>query len=107
MTVRPSVDVLADAVANYATASNLRLEPDKLAAFVLAQLTIWGWSLEPSRRVTVDADWLAGVQAALANAEVLREVGLHRRDGLTIQDKARAFDDLARALNLPLPRKAP
>ncbi|WDS38340.1 hypothetical protein W2_gp030c [Caulobacter phage W2] len=107
MTVRPSVDVLADAVANYATASNLRLEPDKLAAFVLAQLHIWGWSLEPSRRVTVDADWLGTLQAALANVEVLHEVVAARGQGLTIQDKAKAFDELTKALRLPIPRTAP
>ncbi|AYD87682.1 hypothetical protein [Caulobacter phage Kronos] len=98
------MDVLADAVANYATASNLRLEPEKLAAYALAQLHIWGWSLEPSRRVTVDADWLATLQSALANVETLHELVAARNMGLTIQDKAKAFDELTKALRLPVPR---
>lgn len=107
MTHRPSLDVLTDAVATYATASNVRLDPAALASFVQVQLTLWGWAVEPSARVTVDADWLAGVQAALASAETLREVGLTRMHGLTIQDKAKAFDDLAKALSLPMRRTTP
>jgi hypothetical protein len=105
VTKRSALDVLTDAVAAYAAAEGLSLDPLALAKAAANSLAFWGYTIEPSNRVTVDADWLAGLDRAMVCVETLHEIVSARDVGTTVGERARAFDELATALRIPQPRK--